>query len=200
MEKFSKEKLSPMSGDEFVKNLEAYKSFKNKGYKPNMLPIIGCFLLICSPALLLLVLNFSVFNTFQLETDLSKIHDLFLIVATLTILQIVFFIYFVIITKLRILKCDDLFRVISDIENSSFKGDLCEIFNKECSVTRSVINQNKEKLTDDVCEYKALSGKLILTLFTQIEKEKTKKEEMEVMISCNTRSGKMLKDINEFPF
>lgn len=200
MEKFSKEKLSPMSGDEFVKNLETYKSLKNKGYKPNMLPIIGCFLLICSPALLLLVLNFSVFNTFPLETDLSKIHDLFLIVATLTILQIVFFIYFVIITKLRILKCDDLFRVISDIEKSSFKGDLCEIFNKECSATRSIINKNKEKLTDDVCEYNALSGKLILTLFIQIEKEKTKQEEMEVMIACNTRSGKMLKDINEFPF
>lgn len=88
------------------------------------------------------------------------------------------------------------------IVNHVYAGDISKLFDLNCVHTVKILKEYTTKLEENIYKHKGLSGDLALQILNKIIKEKKiynlekqKLEEKEIIRSQETRTGKMLNDI-----
>lgn len=94
-------------------------------------------------------------------------------------------------------------KLAKTIEKGIYKGSLSDIVDLNCEITKSIINTEKEQLSQSIFDNKGIKGDIIVSLLNRIEYEKKKeqtinknKEERDALILAGTPVGSLLKELS----
>lgn len=92
---------------------------------------------------------------------------------------------------------DEYYKIKKAINKKILKGGLFDVFDKNCEITKNILKENKKELEEELYYKKGFLGETILNLWDKIHIEKVKNEEVSAMIECNTKTGKLFKEIQD---
>lgn len=170
----------------FIENFEKYKKLKNSGYKPHkyleLAEVSVLFFAIVTTMALSIIYQF----TFLIFVSISFFVLMLSYPLTLALIGSEGFF---------VSKYDEIYKIKKVLNEKVFSGSLFEIFDNDCEITNKVLKEYKESLNSHIYLYKGIKGCVIIEMWDKIIKEKEKAEEIETMKECNTKTGKMFKEV-----